>query len=338
MAAAFGLVPDGALLVGDDLAVRINRSSSTADVSNTVVALRKLLVYDDRPVVVCTLSPAGAVLRLANSSFVAKVSHSSHGLTEQHLVGSINSGDVLRSFEGLPNAPEYFAELWRRHRAMDQRANLGRIVAATRANRGRNPLWSPDDARRRTILAAPALAARVSTMPEYAAQAARFAAALHRQKQAVFAAAAVPDGKSRGDAIERLVTGKACRQGLGDVTIEVATVVVAVDVKSKRLDWRSAPKGYSIDKLLRFLADGNRLLAMLFVGVDPHRDRLVTRLCSIFDRRLLRASRIEKRWSGRDRRGTVQFRGDLEPLWADDFCECIDTTAGRAFLLQLLDS
>lgn len=312
----FALEKDGALLVGAAAAVRVNQIRTGSSYSNTVVAFRKLQQYDDRPILACLLHPAGVDLRLANTTFVAKVSHSSHGFSLQHPVGSILGSDIGLWHDGVPNEPARFEELWEHHRATDAGANLARVAAATQAIGASARPWVPDAAERRNILAAASLNSRVGTMPEYAQAARDLDARVQSCRSEILVAADDENRKTRGDAIEQIVSGLARSHDLADLTIEVAAV--------------------AIDKFLRLLARGDRLLAMFFVGVDPARGIVHTRLCSVLDRTLLRAGRVEARWSARGGRGTVQFRGSIAPIWDADFAEVIDVAEATAFLERLL--
>lgn len=335
----FELKRAGALLASPSFVVRVSENSSDHGFPNAVVAFRKIIENDDRPVVVCLLTPNRCLLHLANTTFLRKVTHSSHGLTEHKLVGSILGGDIVGEYEGITNAAENLTRLWELHQSADHAAHLARIIAATIAIRASGVGWAPTPAELDRILASPVLASRVSTAAEYAAVARALDATVQGQHLRILEAAKDSSPKRRGDRIEEIVTGAAKNQGLGDLVVEVLTTTIAIDVKSKRLDKSSAPKGYNIDKALRELARGNRLVAMLFVGVDPEAGLLTTRLASIFDRRLIASARIDARWSGRGTRGTVQFSGSvIDTLWAPNFTEDVDVEVAMSFLRRLIAS
>ncbi len=333
----FSLEQDGALLVGSQFVVRVSQNSADAGFPNAVVALKKIVKYDDRPVIVCLITPNRCVLLLANTTFLRKVSHSSHSLAEHKLVGSILGSDVLPSHEGTSNTPDNFARLWKRHQQTDRASNLLRIITATRARGSAATMWFPSPIEIERILAAPQLAYTISGKAEYARIAMDLDAGIQLKRSAILAAACDPNHKTRGDRIESIVTGVAKNQGLGDLTVQVLTSTISIDVKAKRLDLSSAPKAYNVDKVLHDLSAGNRLLAILFVGVDPTRDLLNTRLVSMFDRTLLAAVRLDPRWSGRGTRGTVQFSGDLGAVWRVGFRETIDVAESGEFLRRLID-
>jgi len=332
----FPLTKHGALLVGNAFVVRVSQNSADTGFPNAVVAFKKIVEHDDKPVVVCLLTPNRCNVYLANTTFLRKVSHSSHGLTEQKLVGSILGSDILAEYEGVANTAGNLASLWRRHQQADRAAHRLRIIAATQTIGASAETWVPSSSETDRILAAPELAHRISGTPEYVALAATLDAAVQQQRAAILEAARDENAKTRGDRIEQIVTGAAKNQGLGDLSVQVLTITISIDVKSKRLDLSSAPKAYNVDKALRDLAQGNRLLAVLFVGVDPDRDVLSTRVVSVFDRTLIAASRVDARWSGRGTRGTVQFSGSIDALWKDGFVEKIEVEVAKEFLRGLI--
>lgn len=330
----FTLIKQRALLVGDAFVVRVSQNSADTGFPNAVVAFKKIVKHDALPVIACLITPNRCDLYLANPTFLRKVSHTSHGLTDQKLVGSILGSDIAVAHEGTANTPENFAALWAVHQREDHSAHRARIIAATQAIAGARTLWSPSPPEVDRILTAPQLAHAISDEPDYVKLAARLDAVTQQKRDRILAAARDTNAKTRGDRIEKLVTGAAKNQGLGDLAVQVLTVTISVNVKSKRLDLSSAPKAYNVKKLLQDLALGNRLLAILFVGVDPNRDLVMTRLVSVFDRTLLAAARIDLRWSGRGTRGTIQFSGSLDAIWREGFHESIDVGRAQELLRQ----
>jgi len=154
----FRLGRDGALRVGQHFALRINENTQSEKFPHAVVAIRKIVKYDHLPVVACLLTPTGQRLLLANTSFVRKVSHSSHRMRRVCLRGSILGNDIMSRCCGIPNSPENFQQLWSIHEQSDREANLDRIVEGTIGGRRHQSRWKPDAAEREAILAAPKLA------------------------------------------------------------------------------------------------------------------------------------------------------------------------------------
>lgn len=126
----FSLVKDRSVFYADTFAIRFS-SSKSASFSNTVLSLSNLQKYDDFPFVVCLNTPNKNYLFLANTTFLAKVSHSSQELREDNIRGSINGSDIVKVFNGIENKPENFAELFAIHSGIGFNGNLARLVEAT---------------------------------------------------------------------------------------------------------------------------------------------------------------------------------------------------------------
>ena len=98
----FGLIKDRSVYYCADFAIRFS-SSATRSFGNTVLSLSNLRKYDDRPFIVCLVTPAKNFCLLANSTFLKKISHSSQDLRVDNIRGSFNGSDIVRSFEGIEN-------------------------------------------------------------------------------------------------------------------------------------------------------------------------------------------------------------------------------------------
>jgi hypothetical protein len=93
---------------------------------------------------------------MANASFLKKVSHSSQILRVDNVKGSFNGSDIVTDYEGTPNVPECFAELFALHSAFTWEENLERLVEATNEIVARNNRFQPSDGEIQSMLAAPA--------------------------------------------------------------------------------------------------------------------------------------------------------------------------------------
>jgi hypothetical protein len=142
VAARFALTKMRKLFVGADFSVRFCRTSTEGVFSGGVISIAAVVHHDDKPFVVCLRTPSGCKFMLANTTFVARVSHSSQLLAEDRLRGSINGSDILRQHRGVANEPANFDRLWKAHLASDKAANLARIVAATRAIQATAQAWT----------------------------------------------------------------------------------------------------------------------------------------------------------------------------------------------------
>ena len=63
--------------------------------SNTVLSLSALQKYDDKPFIVCIVTPDTNYMMLANSTFLKKISHSSQELRVDNIRGSFNGSDIM---------------------------------------------------------------------------------------------------------------------------------------------------------------------------------------------------------------------------------------------------
>ena len=96
----FTLVRDRSVYSCPEFAVRVC-SSKNRSFSNTVLSLSSLLKYDDKPFIVILDTPDGCELFLANTTFLKKISHSSHELRTDNIKGSFNGSDILTSYDGI---------------------------------------------------------------------------------------------------------------------------------------------------------------------------------------------------------------------------------------------
>jgi|GEM_PF-2108242 len=77
----FGTTQDRSVYSCADFAIRFS-SSAGRNFGNTVLSLSNLRKYDDRPFIVCLVTPARNYCLLANSTFLKKISHSSQELKD----------------------------------------------------------------------------------------------------------------------------------------------------------------------------------------------------------------------------------------------------------------
>src|SRR5438128_11145089 len=127
---AFGLTKDRSVSFCADFAIRFS-SSASRNFGNTVLSLSNLRKYDDRPFIVCLVTPAETFCLLAKSTLLKKISHSSQQLRETNIRGSFNVSDIAREFEGIINSPENIGRLFDIHAGIGFEGNLARLVEAT---------------------------------------------------------------------------------------------------------------------------------------------------------------------------------------------------------------
>jgi hypothetical protein len=97
-------------------------------------------------------------------------------------------------------------------------------------------------------------------------------------------------------------------------------------------------KAYNIDKLLEFLAAEKSVYMIYLVGIGE-RGEIITRLCSVFDSRLIKATMVQPHWAGRNSRGVAQFLGTaLTRILVQPDASEIDHETATAFLQDLINT
>lgn len=127
VACKFQLVRDRSVFYCNDFALRFS-SSANQNFGNTVLSLSNLQKVDDRPFIVCLVTPDRNYTYLANTTFLKKISHSSQELRENNIRGSFNGSDIMHEFEGIKNVPENIERLFNIHAGLGFEGNLPRLV------------------------------------------------------------------------------------------------------------------------------------------------------------------------------------------------------------------
>jgi hypothetical protein len=323
------------LFVGHGYSLRFSETQGPS-FSNTVLSLSALRDVDDRPMVVCVVDPTSVRFLLANSTFLTKISHSSHRLRVDNVKGSFNGTDILASVEGVANEPENFEKLFGMHTAFTWAENLERLVEATTAIEARNVRFHPTPEQCAIILAAPDRAAVALSSPRFSQIEEELCMIVLQRAAQIVRVAAIENVNLRGNRIERLVTGGASQHELGDLRRTLDGGELVVDVKTKLFDRVSAPKAYNIDKMLALLAEEGSVFAFLVIGVDLRAKTVVARLVPVLDMALLAATVVQHHWAGRGSRGVTQLSGRFDRVLAGDYTPGIDAAKAQAFIVNLL--
>lgn len=325
----FGLTKDRSVYYCADFAIRFS-SAASRNFGNTVLSLSNLRKYDDRPFIVCLVTPTENYCLLANTTLLKKISHSSQQLRENNIRGSFNGSDIARDFEGITNAPENIGRLFDIHAGIGFEGNLARLVEATNNISPTGIKFVANEAAATAILAAPQRAAHFVESEDCGVLKAELDVQVSKFQSEILLAALIENVNVRGRVIEYLIAGEdeALRQKLiaalkagdkgipkfktdntlGDYTRLFPAYHTETDVKTKIMILSSNPKAYNLDKVLDFLANPRSVFMFYFVGVDP--GKIVnTVLVSMFQEKLLRATILLKHWSGRNSRGVTQFEG-----------------------------
>lgn len=350
------LTRDRSVFYCDDFAVRFSASASH-NFGNTVLSLSNLRKYDDRPFIVCLVTPNENYCLLANTTLLKKVSHSSQALRKNNIRGSFNGSDIARDFEGIQNGPDNFARLFEIHAAIGFEGNLARLVEATNGISPTGIKFAVDAAANISILAAPQRAKAFIKSPDCLTLKQELDSKVEKYKSEILLAALIENVNVRGRLIEYLIASederlrqeliaalKAGNRGipgfrtenkLGDYSRDFPQFDTETDVKTKIMILASNPKAYNLDKMLQFLARERSVFMFYFVGVDP--GKIVnTVFVSMFQRRLLDATILLKHWSGRNSRGVTQFEGQAINRLIERPEYGIDEHQAAAFLGQVM--
>lgn len=325
------------VFVADGFAIRFSEATTGA-FSNTVLSLSALAKHDMRPFVVAVVRPRSVDFLLTNATFLKKISHSSQQLRVDNVKGSFNGTDIITEFEGTPNVPEHFDDLFALHSAFTWEENLERLVEATNEIVARNNRFRPSDVELSFIQGAPARFSDAVLSEEYAAAERDLIGRMEAAKPDILAAALIDNVNIRGNAIEQLITGDGNAHELGDVVLPLGRgAELVIDVKTKLLDRASAPKAYNVDKLLRLLAQPGSVLAFFMIGVDTARGEVSGRLLTVLDDALRNSTVVQHHWAGRGSRGVTQLSGNFGRALTPDYHPSISIEEAQSFLSGLIE-
>ncbi len=350
----FNLTKDRSVFYCDDFAIRFC-ASKTKSFSNTVLSLSALQKYDKTPFIVCLVTPDENSLMLANATFLRKVSHSSQELRVNNIKGSFNGSDIMRDFEGISNEPDNFEYLFSSHENYSFSENLERLVEATNNIQPTSKKFMPDKSQVSCIVNSVERAQKFLRSREYEVLNDDLNQRVHAVASEIAIAAFIDNVNLRGRIIEYLITSaddlrnvliEALQTGnplpeiytsdeLGDYERKFENFDTETDIKTKILFLSSNPKGYNIDKLLKFLATEKSVYLIYVVAIDKHR-RISTRLCSMYNRQILDGTRVIRHWAGRNSRGVTQYDGAALESVVFNFENTIDFFAARDFINNFL--
>ena len=352
----FRLTKERSVYYCREYAIRFS-SSARPNFGNTVLSLSNLRKYDERPFIVCLVTPAKNFCFIANTTFLKKISHSSQELRENNIRGSFNGSDIVRAFEGISNSTDNIRRLYDIHAEIGFEGNLARLVEATNNISPSGTKFTVGDGERRTILEAPNRAIRFVASSDVHTLKAELDDKVEEFKNEILLAALIDNVNVRGRVIEYLIAGEdeALRQSLivalksdipglpqfrtdntlGDYQRNFNAFDTETDVKAKIMILSSNPKAYNLDKMLEFFANSRSVLMFYFVGIDP--GRIVnTVLVSMFQRDLLEATILLRHWAGRNSRGVSQFEGKAINELIENPNSQIDDLVAQEFLSHVI--
>ncbi len=323
------LVKDRSVYYCNDYAIRFS-SSASRNFGNTVLSLSSLRKYDDRPFIVCLVTPSQNYCLIANSTFLKKISHSSHKLRINNIRGSFNGSDIVQEFEGICNSAENIERLFAIHAAIGFEGNLARLVEATNNISPSGTKYHVDERASATILEAPQRAMCFVNAEDCAMLKRELDTQVERFKTEILVAALIENVNVRGRIIEYLIAGEddtirqelvsalknedgsiprfKTKNKLGDYHRCFDAFDTETDVKTKIMFLNSNPKAYNLDKMLEFLTSNRSVFMFYFVGLTLDKN-IHTVLISMFQKNLLDSTIVLRLWAGRNSRGTTQFEG-----------------------------
>lgn len=353
----FKLIKDGKVYYHSTFAVRFSYSSR-GSFSNTILALSILQKYDHIPFFVVLIRGNGDnIIYIANTTFLKKISNSSHELRIDNIRGSFNGSDIYRVYDNLSNEPNHFEELFAIHEGFTWEENLIRLVEAT-GNIVPNKLkFNPNDEERDYILSSPIRANNFVKSTNLNELQRDLAERVEQNKEAIFAASHIENTNIRGAMIEYLISRDQdvavntaelekllpvhdLKHGLGDYIrrFEDTNTNSYTDVKTKLLYLSSNPKGYNIDTFLKTMGENDSVLMFYLIGIDEE-GIVDCKLCSVYDSQMINATRFQTAWAGRATRGVTQFIGKFieNIIREENFQNNIVVDKAQDFLKELLD-
>ena len=353
----FDLAQDRKVFHSSDFAIRFSKSKSR-HMSNTVLSLSALQKYDDEPFIVCAVTPNENHMMLANSTFLKKISHSSQKLRIDHIRGSFNGSDIMLKFDSIENEPRNFQQLYAYHAGLSFQDNLERLVESTDEIVGRNSKFAVMADDEVNILASIDRTQQFLDSNEYDDLKNDVERRILRVQEEIAIAALIDNVNMRGRVIEYLITDDgsilkdkiidALHNGsplpefktedkLGDYSKRYPSYVVETDIKTKILSLDSNPKAYNIDKLLEFLSTQKSVYMICLLGMNDN-GKIIVRLVSVFDNRLIRGTNFQQHWAGRNSRGVAQFNGKaLASILEQESGAHINCDEAKGFLRLLID-
>ena len=353
----FHLTKDRSVYYCTNFAIRFSSSKlDSANFSNTVLSLSNLRKYDDRPFIVCLITPSKNFCFIANSTFLKKVSHSSHELRKNNIRGSFNGSDIVRRFENIENNYENIDRLFAIHSEIGFEGNLPRLVEATNNISPSGTKFEVDDNTRSVILFSPERVIDFIESLDFEILETDLNDKMIKYKNEILIAAHIENVNVRGRIIEYLITGNnkilkrklvealnSSREilklktdnTLGDYQKTFDSFDVEVDVKTKIIFLNSNPKGFNLDKMLKFLSAERSVFMFYFIGVDNQKN-INTVLVSMFQKDLLQATILLRHWSGRNSRGVSQLGGKIINMLIKKPNYKIDKLKAKTFLGEVI--
>ena len=329
---------DGAVYYFSKFSIRFSSVDNGEGGSNTVCGLRKILKHDDNPCISCVIRPQKVDFSLMNSTFIKKVSHSSPHLDNGNIRGSINLSDIFMEYDKISNTLDNFDELFPIHMHKNQENNIERIIKATKNINPNGVKYCPTKEEKKRISMSSVWANKMSKDKEYLSVANKLKKKVENEKDKIIKIAEIDNVNTRGNNIEKIITGLEPSHDLFDMIETIYDLTsMGVGIKTKVLSKNSNPTLYSVDKMLKFLAEGYNLFSLFIIMIDIEKKEIKTCLVSILDKTIIEATTIQQHWSSKNKRGHAQLRFDkCEKILNEIYSEYIDIKIAKTFLKNLI--
>ena len=276
-----------------------------------------------------------------------------------NIKGSFNGSDIMKTYVGKENIPQYFNELFAIHEGLDWEDNLERLVEASSAIKPKSQKFIPTCIQKENIFSSIQRAIDFVSSDNFAVLSSDLNNRCNKCADAIMVASQIENVNLRGRIIEVLVTADdiiterlkkllnneiqylpelTTRDDLGDYKRIFNNGNTYTDIKTKIIYLDSAPKAYNVDKFLQKMADGDSVFLFFIIGIG--KDGIFnTSLCSVYHSELIDASVVQHHWAGRSTRGVVQFAGKTlnNILNNRKFINQIDQQKAQNYLENLLD-
>ncbi|NLE62672.1 MAG: hypothetical protein GX612_02385 [Bacteroidales bacterium] len=317
--------------------ISIRFSSAKSGYSNTFLGFQKILDNDSKPLVACIIRVDSIEFLLANATFINCISHSSKNLSIDNIKGSANLSNIIREFSELKNEPKNFPKLFEMHSEILQKDNIERIVENTLQIKAKGERFAPDESQLEIIRKSPENIKEIEEETEFIELKEELIQKVIDLKEEILKTSSIDNVNIRGNTIEQLITEDENSHELGDI-FEVINdnCSIIIDVKSKLLNYSSAPKAYNIDKLLEAISNDKTYFGYLFIGVDDKSNEVKVSLVSFLDKFLITNTKIQHHWSGKNSRGTAQLTDNIKNVFNEKFKNEIDIKESKAFVEKLI--
>ncbi|MCL2109311.1 MAG: hypothetical protein FWH20_08210 [Oscillospiraceae bacterium] len=321
------------------VSVRFTQNNKTADgnASNTVLAIREIHLRDEHPILSVLVTSGKNYVRIMNSSFISKISHSNKNASDNKLRGSVNYPNIIRNFDGIENESQNIPKLFELHSEHNFWENYERIYGFTSQIQGKKDKFLPSPEQTNNLMNSPGRSYQFVKSDSFRVLADDLKRRVERNSKAIVRAGFISNAKLRGEIIEHLITSDDATKlseislclankcvpdvtnphGLADYERVFENTRIGIDIKTKVMYLDSQPKGFSIDNILLYLSESDTVFLFYWVGIEKD-GTLKLHLLPVFESKMLKNSRIQKHWSGINQRGHIQFDGKMIKEILDD--------------------